>query len=37
MGDGIMAFFGYKDTDSSDNGKKGAISAVEGSRIKGFF
>ena len=29
MGDGIMAFFGYKDTDANDNGRKGAISAVK--------
>jgi hypothetical protein len=28
-GDGIMAFFGYKDTDANDNGRKGAISAVK--------
>ena len=28
MGDGIMAFFGFKDTYVNDNGKKGAVCAV---------
>ena len=38
MGDGIMAFFGYKDTDSSDNGKNGAISAVKAAlELRDFF
>lgn len=38
MGDGIMAFFGYKDPDSSDNGKKGAISAVKAAlELRDFF
>jgi class 3 adenylate cyclase len=38
MGDGIMAFFGYKDTDVYDNGKKGAISAVKAAMdLRDFF
>jgi class 3 adenylate cyclase/plastocyanin len=38
MGDGIMAFFGYKDTDINDNGKKGAINAVKAAiELKDFF
>jgi class 3 adenylate cyclase/plastocyanin len=38
MGDGIMAFFGYKDTDVNDNGKKGAINAVKAAmELKDFF
>jgi class 3 adenylate cyclase/plastocyanin len=38
IGDGIMAFFGYKDTDVNDNGKKGAISAVKAAmELRNFF
>ena len=37
MGDGIMAFFGYKDTDVNDNGKNGAISAVKAALELSFF
>ena len=38
MGDGIMAFFGYKDTDANDNGRKGAISAVKAAiELRNFF
>jgi class 3 adenylate cyclase/plastocyanin len=38
MGDGIMAFFGYKDTDVNDNGKNGAISAVKAAiDLRNFF
>jgi class 3 adenylate cyclase/plastocyanin len=38
MGDGIMAFFGYKDSDVNDNGKKGAISAVNAAiELRDFF
>jgi class 3 adenylate cyclase/plastocyanin len=38
MGDGIMAFFGYKDTDNNDNGKNGAISAVNAAiELRDFF
>jgi class 3 adenylate cyclase len=38
MGDGIMAFFGYKDTDVNDNGKNGAIRAVEAAiELRDFF
>jgi adenylate cyclase len=38
MGDGIMAFFGYKDTDINDNGKKGAINAVKAAiELRDFF
>ncbi|MDQ3838775.1 MAG: hypothetical protein M3297_05860, partial [Thermoproteota archaeon] len=38
MGDGIMAFFGYKDTDIDDNGKNGAISAVNAAiELRDFF
>jgi hypothetical protein len=33
-----MAFFGYKDTDINDNGKKGAISAVKAAiELRDFF
>lgn len=38
LGDGIMAFFGYKDTDINDNGKKGAINAVKAAmELRDFF
>ena len=38
IGDGIMAFFGYKDTDANDNGRKGAISAVKAAiELRNFF
>ncbi|HEX7209226.1 MAG TPA: adenylate/guanylate cyclase domain-containing protein [Nitrososphaeraceae archaeon] len=38
MGDGIMAFFGYKDTDANDKGRKGAISAVKAAiELRNFF
>jgi class 3 adenylate cyclase len=38
MGDGVMAFFGYKDTDINDNGKNGAISAVNAAiELRDFF
>jgi class 3 adenylate cyclase/plastocyanin len=38
MGDGIMAFFGYKDTDANDNGRKGAISAIKAAiELRNFF
>jgi class 3 adenylate cyclase/plastocyanin len=38
MGDGIMAIFGYKDSDVNDNGKKGAISAVNAAiELRDFF
>jgi adenylate cyclase len=38
MGDGIMAFFGYKDTDINDNGRKGATNAVKAAiELKDFF
>jgi class 3 adenylate cyclase/plastocyanin len=38
MGDGVMAFFGYKDTDINDNGKKGAINAVKSTiELRDFF
>ena len=38
MGDGIMAFFGYKDTDANDNGRRGAISAVKAAiELRNFF
>ncbi|HJY14884.1 MAG TPA: adenylate/guanylate cyclase domain-containing protein [Nitrososphaeraceae archaeon] len=38
MGDGIMAFFGFKDTHVSDNGKKGAICAVNAAlELRDFF
>jgi adenylate cyclase len=38
LGDGIMAFFGYKDTDINDNGKKGAINAVKAAiELREFF
>jgi adenylate cyclase len=38
LGDGIMAFFGYKDTGVNDNGKKGAINAVRAAiELRDFF
>ena len=38
IGDGIMAFFGFKDTHVNDNGKKGAICAVNASiELRDFF
>jgi class 3 adenylate cyclase/plastocyanin len=38
LGDGIMAFFGYRDTDINDNGKKGAINAVKAAiELREFF
>jgi class 3 adenylate cyclase/plastocyanin len=38
MGDGIMAFFGFKDTHVIDNGKKGAICAVNAAlELRDFF
>jgi adenylate cyclase len=38
MGDGIMAFFGYKDTDINDNGKKGAVNAIKAAiELRDFF
>jgi class 3 adenylate cyclase/plastocyanin len=38
MGDGIMAFFGYKDNDINDNGKKGSINAVKAAiELRDFF
>jgi class 3 adenylate cyclase/plastocyanin len=38
MGDGIMAFFGFKDTHVNDNGKKGAICAVNAAlELRDFF
>jgi adenylate cyclase len=38
MGDGIMAFFGFKDTYVNDNGKKGAICAVNAAlELRDFF
>jgi adenylate cyclase len=38
MGDGIMAFFGFKQTHVNDNGKKGAISAVNAAlELRDFF
>ena len=38
IGDGIMAFFGFKDTNVNDNGKKGAISAVNAAlELRDFF
>ena len=38
MGDGIMAFFGYNDTDINDNGKKDAINAVKAAiELRDFF
>jgi adenylate cyclase len=38
LGDGLMAFFGYKDTDINDNGKKGAINAVKAAiELRDFF
>jgi adenylate cyclase len=38
MGDGIMAFFGFKETHVNDNGKKGAVSAVNAAlELRDFF
>jgi class 3 adenylate cyclase len=38
IGDGIMAFFGFKDTHVNDNGKKGAICAVNAAiELRDFF
>jgi hypothetical protein len=38
IGDGIMAFFGCKETDVGDNGKKGAISAIKAAiELRYFF
>jgi class 3 adenylate cyclase len=38
MGDGIMAFFGFKEPHVNDNGKKGAISAVNAAlELRDFF
>jgi class 3 adenylate cyclase len=38
MGDGIMAFFGFKDTHVNDNGEKGAICAVNAAlELRDFF
>ena len=38
MGDGIMAFFGYKDNDINDNGKNGAINTVKAAiELRDFF
>jgi class 3 adenylate cyclase/plastocyanin len=38
IGDGIMAFFGFKDTYVNDNGKKGAICAVNTAmELRDFF
>ena len=38
MGDGIMAFFGFKEPHVSDNGKKGAICAVNAAlELRDFF
>jgi class 3 adenylate cyclase len=38
IGDGIMAFFGFKDTCVNDNGKKGAINAVNAAiELRDFF
>jgi class 3 adenylate cyclase/plastocyanin len=38
IGDGIMAFFGFKDTHVQDNGKKGAICAVNAAlELRDFF
>jgi class 3 adenylate cyclase/plastocyanin len=38
IGDGIMAYFGFKDTFASDNGKKGAICAVNAAmEMRDFF
>lgn len=38
IGDGIMAFFGYKDTDINDDGRNGAINAVKAAiELKDFF
>ena len=38
IGDGIMAFYGFKDTNVNDKGKKGAISAVNAAlELRDFF
>ena len=38
IGDGIMAYFGFKDTFASDNGKKGAVCAVNAAmEMRDFF
>jgi adenylate cyclase len=38
IGDGIMAFFGFKDTYVNDNGRKGAICAVNAAlELRDFF
>jgi class 3 adenylate cyclase len=38
IGDGIMAFFGFKDTDVNDSGKKGAICAIDAAlELRDFF
>ena len=38
IGDGIMAFFGFKDTYVNDNGKKGAVCAVNAAiELRDFF
>jgi class 3 adenylate cyclase len=38
IGDGIMAYFGFKDTHVSDNGKKGAICAANAAmEMRDFF
>ncbi|HJY15425.1 MAG TPA: adenylate/guanylate cyclase domain-containing protein [Nitrososphaeraceae archaeon] len=38
IGDGIMAFFGYKETDVNDNGMRGAISAIKAAiELRYFF
>lgn len=38
MGDGIMAYFGFKEPHVNDNGKKGAISAVNAAlELRDFF
>jgi class 3 adenylate cyclase/plastocyanin len=38
IGDGIMAFFGFKDIPVNDNGKKGALCAVDASiELRDFF
>jgi class 3 adenylate cyclase/plastocyanin len=38
MGDGIMAYFGFKDSFAGDNGKKGAICAANAAReMRDFF
>jgi class 3 adenylate cyclase/plastocyanin len=38
IGDGIMAYFGFKDTYVNDNGKKGAICAINAAiELRNFF